>query len=156
MTQVVTFVDTSVMCNLLPVYGLDEDREEVVKEYKEKTARREVLILPVTAVIETSNHIHHIPSGHHKRECAKKFSSMLDMVVQNKAPWRLHEFVWGTGMLASLVAGDSTGMDFVEHAVSGVGGGDLCILCERDLYSARTKIANVGIWTKDRVLASYC
>ncbi|OEV00701.1 MULTISPECIES: hypothetical protein [Streptomyces] len=57
----------------------------------ELVRRRETsdLILPVTAVLETGNHVARIANGHARRLCAERFSATLRMVVERKAPWTL-------------------------------------------------------------------
>jgi hypothetical protein len=59
----VEFVDTSVLLNILDVPGKNQDRQHVVEELREKTARGVQLIIPVSAVIETGNHITNLPDG---------------------------------------------------------------------------------------------
>lgn len=52
------FVDTSILCNPLEVPGKCQDRKRVIDELKRKRDRRDTdLLLPVTAIIETGNHI---------------------------------------------------------------------------------------------------
>src|SRR6476469_9842019 len=151
----VNFVDTSIVCNLLSIPGKCSDREEVAQEHKAKQDARESFILPVTAVIETSNHIRHVPNGIDRRVCAEKFASMLRLVAEEKSPWILNEFTWGRGTIQALLEGCETGMTFVEHSVGGLGGGDLCILCEKQIYRERTKISAVRVWSRDVILRSH-
>lgn len=151
----VSFVDTSILCNLIPVPGRDQDRGEVAAEMIGKQRSREVLILPVTALIETGNFIAQIPDGNARRKTAHTFEELLRLVIKNQAPWRLHQFTWGSEFLESFIAGGGTGVPFVDHATSRIGGGDLCILAERDLYRARTGIAVVNIWTRDAALVAH-
>lgn len=151
----VSFVDTSILCNLIPVPGRDQDRSEVTAEMLDKQKSHEVLILPVTALIETGNFIAQISDGDARRKTAKIFEELLQLVIKNKAPWRLHQFTWGAEFLDSFIAGGGTGIRFVDHATRALGGGDLCILTERDLYRTRTGIPVVNIWTRDTALAAH-
>jgi hypothetical protein len=80
----VSFVDTSILCNMLPVPGRDQQRDEVIEELREKLAEGETLILPVTAVIETGNFVAQLKDG--------------------RAPWRLHEFERGATFLDGLLS----------------------------------------------------
>ncbi|WP_328606262.1 hypothetical protein OG943_41010 [Amycolatopsis sp. NBC_00345] len=156
MSRRVNFVDTSILCNLIPVPGRDQDRSEVLKEQKAKIETKEAFILPVTTIIETGNHIKQINNGSLRRAAANTFVEVLKMVHDESAPWRLHEFVWGTNLLDLLIKGARTGTNFVDHSVGGLGGGDLCILCEREIYMERTGIENVFVWAKDHELESHC
>ncbi len=64
-----------------------------------------MLILPVTALIETGNFIAQIPDGNARRKAAQTFEELLRLVIKNQAPWRLHQFIWGTELLEiSLLA----------------------------------------------------
>ena len=59
----------------------------------------------VTALIETGNFIAQIPDGNARRKTAQTFEELLRLVIKNQAPWRLHQFIWGTELLEiSLLA----------------------------------------------------
>ncbi|MGH3829833.1 MAG: hypothetical protein ACRDRS_05175 [Pseudonocardiaceae bacterium] len=156
MTSGVSFVDTSILCNILPIPGRDQDRKAVVEELWSKRHAGEALILPVAAVIEAGNFIAHLADGHSRRIVAQKFSGMLELVIKNEAPWKLHQFTWGDSFLKELIDGGGTGVTLIDHAVREMGAGDLCILAERKIYAERTGLSSVKIWTKDYSLASYC
>ena len=151
----VWFVDTSVFCNLLPVPGFDQHRVEVQVDYRERLARRETLILPVTAVVETGNFIAQLSDGRVRRQTAELFTTVLRLVVQGQAPWRLHEFPWGVDFLSRFLDGADTRSTLVEHAVNKIGAGDLCILTERQTYTLPTGLADVRIWARDNALSGY-
>jgi hypothetical protein len=153
--QKISFVDTSILCNLLPVHGRDQDRQTAIAEMRTKQQLGETLILPVTSVVEAGNFIAQVPDGRIRRDNASKFEKMLKLVLKNEAPWRLHSFTWGEAFLSSLLTGGGTGINFVELAMRGIGGGDLCILTERKMYMDRTGLADVQVWTMDLKLRSY-
>lgn len=156
MARRVEFVDTSILCNLLEVPGKCQDRAKVVEDLLRKEKARDCdLLLPVTAVIETGNHIAQLADGHQRRTCAEKFAGVLRMVVEGKAPWTLNEVEWDAAHLNALVAGGSTGSTLVEHACNRLGCGDLNILIERDRYLARTSGVEATVWTLDGGLAAY-
>ncbi len=151
----VWFVDTSILCNMIPVPGKDQDRDKVTAALKDKQDARHTLILPVTAVVETGNHISHLQNGDARRDAATTLADLVRLVIAGKAPWHLHEFSWDKNFLNALLDGASTGSSLIEHAVSRVGCGDLCVLAERDLYRKRTAIQDIRIWTLDQQLASH-
>lgn len=150
----VVFLDTSIVCNLVPVPGFDQDSAEVKKEMNNRMKSGAQFILPITAVIETGNHIAQLPSGDARRKAADRFSTMLQMVINNKAPWILHDIAWNTSFLQSFLEGAETGSTYVQHALTGVGAGDLCILTERQQYQVRTHLA-AEIWTLDQGLSAH-
>lgn len=156
MARRVEFVDTSILCNLLEVPGKCQDRKEVVEELQRKERARDCdLLLPMTAVIETGNHIAQLPDGRQRRTCAEKFTAVMRMVVEGKAPWALNEVEWDAAHLDMLIAGGNTGSTLVQHACNRLGCGDLNILVERDRYLARTSGVEARVWTLDELLASY-
>ncbi|GAA2994732.1 hypothetical protein [Streptosporangium longisporum] len=148
------FVDTSVLCNLLDIPGKNQDHQPVIDQLKKKRQECD-LILPITAVIETGNHIAQLADGQLRRQHADKLSDLLKLVVTNQAPWVLHTVEWGENFLRSLLAGAGTGTTFADHVMVKLGLGDLCILTERELYRARVVNVEVGIWTLDAQLRSH-
>jgi hypothetical protein len=120
----------------------------------EREKSGEVLILPITTVVETGNFIGRLDGGE-RRRTAQKFDQVLRLVIAGKAPWKLHQLAWDADFLQRFLDGAGTGSTMVQHAVAGVGGGDLCILTERDSYQRRTGAALVTIWTHDARLAAH-
>ncbi|WP_344258612.1 hypothetical protein [Streptomyces sodiiphilus] len=118
------FVDTSILCNLLEIPGKCQDRERVIDELRRKrTARDCDLLLPVTAVIETGNHVAQIADGRQRRVCAEKFAAVLRHVVEGTAPWALNEVEWNDAHLITLLQGGTTGSTLVEHACNRLAAG---------------------------------
>lgn len=151
----VVFVDTSVLCNLLPVPGLDQQASEISAQMADRLREDDALyILPITTVIETGNHIAQIKNGDHRRKTADRFSQMLSLIIEKKAPWTLHDIAWNRTFLEMLMAGAGTGTSYIDHASAGVGTGDLCILTECYQYQQRTKM-DATIWSLDQALAAY-
>ncbi|MET9291583.1 hypothetical protein [Streptomyces sp. NPDC003077] len=141
---------------MLEVPGKCQDREKVLQELRRKREVRDCdLLLPVTAVIETGNHIAQLADGYQRRTSAEKFAAVLRMVVEGKAPWALNEVEWDAAHLSTLIAGGSTGSSLVEHACNRLGCGDLNILIERDRYLARTSGITATVWTLDELLSAY-
>jgi hypothetical protein len=155
MHRKISFVDTTILCNLIPVPGRAQDRELVAAQMRAKERAGEVLILPVTAVVEAGNFIAQLPDGTARRTTAQTFERLMALVVAGNAPWQLHQFLWGEEFLQSFLAGADTGLTLVEHAVNKLGAGDLCILTERETYKSRTGIRSVDIWTRDAALSAY-
>jgi len=151
----VEFVDTSVLLNILDVPGKNQDRERVVEELREKNARGVQLIIPVSAVIETGNHITKLSDGHSRRVCAERFEKLLSAVARGDVPWALHQLDWGDRFLEKLCAGVAHTGSFVGCAMQGLACGDLAILVERELFLERSAITRARVWTLDKQLAAY-
>ncbi|OAH49199.1 hypothetical protein AYL44_13455 [Microbacterium oleivorans] len=149
-----TFIDTSILCNLVPVPGFDQHRDEVVREMGERLNSGERFILPITAVVETGNHIAQLKSGHDRLTAAQKFDAVLRTVCAGQAPWILHDVAWDKAFLEQLLNGADTSTSYVEHAQARLGAGDLCILTERQAYSNRSRI-RAGVWTLDEALSAH-
>ncbi len=148
-----TFIDTSILCNLVPVPGYDQQRAEVADEMSHRLRNGEEFILPITSVIETGNHIAQLSSGGARRQAATKLDAMLRLICAGQAPWVLHDVAWNRGFLQQLLDGADTHTTYVEHAQSGVGAGDLCILTERQAFAERSRIP-ASIWTLDEGLSA--
>ncbi|MGI9003226.1 MAG: hypothetical protein ACR2GH_16480 [Pseudonocardia sp.] len=159
--RVVEFVDTSILLEILGVPGKTQRQEEVLAELRDREDRRQDLILPTAAVIETGNHIHHLPDGTARRSCAQAFSTVLELSARGEAPWVLHDATWDGHILDRIRSGCSTGADLVEHATrgrSGLGTGDLSVLAERDLYREKRvdpRYVEVCVWCSDQLLSNY-
>lgn len=149
----VAFIDTSVLCNLVPVPGRAQSVAEVRSDLKEKIDSGWGFILPIMTVIETGNHIAHISNGGQRRETAQKFADIMRAVHEGKTPWILHDVAWNSTFLEALLAGADTGSGYVDQATAGVGMGDLCILTERADYERRTEI-RATVWSLDTHLSA--
>lgn len=162
----VKFVDTSVLVEILRVPGKCQRPAETREELERLIDEGYVLVLPITTVLETGNHIEQIPNGHGaaRRSCAERYVALLRATADpdRTMPWVLHAVAWDERMLTKLCDGvsmpgatQSTG-PFVDLAGAGVlGAGDLAILAECELYADRTAGVDVGVWTYDERLAAY-
>lgn len=150
----VIFIDTSVLCNLVPVPGRDQHADEVKSELVAHLDAGRVFILPITAVIETGNFIAQISDGRARRKAAQDFENILRYVCEGKAPWTLHDVAWTASFIEEMLRGAGTGSDYVQHAQNKVGAGDLCILTERFQYQNRTQ-GRAEIWTRDVALGAH-
>jgi hypothetical protein len=160
--RVVEFVDTSVLLELLDVPGRAQRPEEIRSELRDRIERRQDLVLPTAAVIETGNHIHHVANGDQRRSCAQRFAETLEMSARGDAPWVLHDATWDSAVLDRIRSGCSTGIDLVDHATrggdGGLGTGDLSVLAERDLYRETRvdrQFVDVRVWSADRLLEAW-
>lgn len=149
------FVDTSVLCNLVDVPGRNQHRDEVQAEFRSLVEEgRTRFVLPVTAIVETGNHIANADGD--RRSAAERLERLLAQAAREEAPWRLHATTWDAEFLAALRSGAGTAMSMVDHLGNAtMGTGDLAILCERDEFRARTSFRQVEVWTLENTLAAY-
>ncbi len=110
----------------------------------------EVLILPVATIIETGNHIAHIPDGNMRRTVAGKFGTYLRKTAEGEAPWQLYGVELDKDGLLYLA-------DHIEENASmNVGVGDMSIIYAYEQYKENTPaIGNIMIWSTDTHLQGY-
>jgi len=87
--RVVRYVDTSVVLNLLNFPGRNQDRESVLQELESVIEEKQTLILPLTVIIETGNHIAQLSNGYNRRKIAEAFSELLRKTANKTFPWTL-------------------------------------------------------------------
>lgn len=146
MSGTIVFIDTSVLCNLLRVHGKDQRSDEIAREMGKRVREGQVFVLPVTAVIETGNHI--AQASGYRYEAASRLADYLRLIVQQKAPWVLHEMEWDIPFLHRFLEGAGSGSDWPALAARGVGAGDLCIAAEVQRYRDRVG-DHVSVWSLD-------
>ena len=151
--QVIQFVDTSVLLEILNVPGHSGRHEEILAEMDRRMAAKISFVLPVTTIIETGNHI--AQSTGDRRGAAKRFVKALEAARDKQPPWTIRDVRWDSDFLESFVGGGSTGSDLLTHlSNTTLGSGDLAILVERDQF-AKGVAARVEIWSLDLQLAAF-
>ncbi|MGQ0615465.1 MAG: hypothetical protein ACT4PW_00490 [Acidimicrobiia bacterium] len=153
----VTFIDTSVLCELLDVPGKSASGDAQRAELGARLAAGERFVIPITAVVETGNHIAQAKTGD-RRAAARRLIEVLLEAVRGGGRFELHQVAWDEAFLVALAGGDSTDQTFIDLAGNGLmGGGDVAILVERDRFVATSGYQrhDVGIWTLEAVLGAY-
>ncbi len=150
-----TFVDTSVLCELLQVPGKSSPARavEVQAEADRRYGAGERFVIPITAVIETGNHI--AQADGNRYQVAERLVALLQLALSEASPWRVLQTRLGPDFLSSLCAGDSTGQSLQALAAAKVGAGDVAILVERDQLVAGSAATSVQVWTFDEGLAAH-
>jgi len=151
----VTLVDTSVLCELLQVPGKSSPGRTpvVLAEADERWSAGERFVIPVTAVIETGNHI--AQADGNRYDAADRLVRLLELAVSGQSHWRVLQTHLGAEFLSALCAGDSTGQSLQALAAARVGAGDVAILVERDQLLAGSAVGSVQVWTFDEGLATH-
>lgn len=138
-------IDTSVMDNLLDLPGWNQRHEETKDELLRLVKRKVTLILPVTTVIETGNHIAQL-TGADRYALAQKFAGILRATARDEAPWHFGPPFDAIFLLrvADLLP---------QMAARGIGGGDTSIKAAFEKYVADTPNVSVKVWSYDSDLA---
>lgn len=158
MSQVVEFIDTSVLVEVLRIPDKSQCHEAVAQELATRDAAGIRFILPTATIIETGNHVFQIKAGAARRTCAAKYADLLRMTMRGEAPWTFNRSIWSEDFLGHLCDGGATGLDLVEHATrSQLGAGDLSIVVERDLFAEQVRGSGltVRIWTLEACMEAW-
>ncbi len=153
------FLDTSVLLNLLNVPRKNSHYAESITEFKRLASDVSVvLIIPVTAVVETGNHIAQLPDGAERRKRAALLCKWLQHALDGTSPWGLSRAEWDDVTLGRLINGYAHLPSLPELAIQEVGAGDAAILHERLRFLERVEVPSgrpVRIWTYDKGLGSF-
>ena len=151
----VTFIDTSILCELLEVPGKSDPAQgEAVKaELDQRWQAGERFVIPMTAVIETGNHIAQCNGDRYA--VAGRLVRLLRLAIDEESPWLILQTRLGTDFLAALCEGNSTGQPLEALAAVKVGAGDVALLVERDQLLSDTAVTRASVWTLDAGLAAH-
>lgn len=94
-----TFVDTSVLLEVLRVPGKSQQPDAVRTELRERVGTGESLLLPTAAIVETGNHIAQIADGNLRRKYAESFVTILRSSTRGSRTWPA---AWAPGRTMSL------------------------------------------------------
>jgi len=144
----IALIDTSVFCNVISVPGLNQNRDDVLEELENLLDQQTTLLLPMAAVLETGNHVAQCPGGRPRRKAAERFCEKVMEAIDGAAPWTPTPF-WDLDLLCEWLG------QFPDHAMRGVGMGDLSIIKEWDRQCALNPARRVFIWSLDGHLAGY-
>lgn len=141
----IVLIDTSVFLNMLDVPGFNQHRGQTFTELERLLGANASLLLPVAAIVETGNHIAQLADGNQRRAFAIKFCEQVHAAIAGTAPWRAMR-VPDTLSLAGWLA------EFPDHAMRGVGIGDLSIIRDWQATCERHAGYRVRVWSLDHGL----
>jgi hypothetical protein len=145
----IALIDTTVFCNIIPVPGLDQDRNAVLEELANLIRHRVTLLLPMAAVLETGNHVAQCAGGGRvKRKTAERFCRQVIDAIDGTAPWTPTPFRDVDALREWLG-------EFPDHAMQGTGMGDMSMIKEWNRQCALNLARRVFIWSLDGHLAGY-
>ena len=139
----IVLIDTSVLLNVLDVPGRNQNRAEVLGLLEEKIDSEDHLFIPLATIIETGNHLAHLPgSGGLRRTYADRFVSTVQEAINNQAPWRLMALPDVEHVLNWL-------SDFPDSAMRQVGMGDQSIKKDWEELCRKYSMSRVLVWSVD-------
>ena len=144
----VVLIDTSVFCNIVPVPGFDQNKDDVLTEFVDYINGGATLLLPMTAVLETGNHIAQLSNGVQRRKTANTFCKRVMEAIDGNAPWTPTPF-WEIDSMKLWLN------EFPNEATQGKGMGDLSIIKEWERQCELNQARRVLIWSLDGDLAGY-
>lgn len=146
MSNKIWIIDTSVLCNILSIPNMDQDKDKVIADFETRIKNKDQFLLPYTAVIETGNHIGH--SKGNRYDLATRFVSLVEQTIDGKAPWKL--------MKVPTIEKVSNWLhDFPDNAAKMRGYGDHSIIREWEEFKELNKGFSVGIWSLDGDLEGF-
>lgn len=147
----IRFIDTSIVMNLLEIPDRCEDKEQVKREFQKAVSDGDRLVLPMSTIIESGNHIAHIKNGDARRSKALLFQEFLEKTACDETPWKLY----GTELKKEDLL--FIAQEFPERAlIYEMGIGDLSII--RFYENAKKTLPALGkimIWSTDKHLQGY-
>ncbi len=143
----ICIVDTSILVELLNLRGLASRHDEVVAEFAQRQAREQFL-LPLAVLVETGNHVAHIPDGAARRRSADDFVRFASASLRGDNPFTPTPLP-STADIAAWLG------DFPDHAMRGIGLADRSLIelweVNRQLHRQR----RVYLWSLDEALVAY-
>jgi hypothetical protein len=146
--RTVILVDTCIFLNVLDVPAFNQHRNGVLGELGRLTLLDVNLLLPFAAIVETGNHIAQLADGNLRRAYAAKFVQQVQAAIAGDAPWTPTQSV-DTETVGSWLN------EFPDHAMRGVGIGDLSIIKEWETACVRHPNYRVYIWSLDGGLIGF-
>lgn len=147
--SMVHFIDTSVFVELLNVPGMNERYAEIRQDYELLAQNGDTFVLPVAVLVETGNHIAHIPDGTLRRRVALKFVDLVKRAINMEGNWNVMPEISEDILERILVS-------FPKHASSEIGFGDVSIIEQfEDYWQNRQPIGEMRIWSLDDHLSAY-
>lgn len=148
----VALIDTSVFCELLGIPGKSNASAAFRAKLKTKTEAHEILLLPMTTIIETGNFIGQCsPDGGKRRHHATVFCEWVRKAIDGEAPFIATPFPDPTDLRAWLAEFADWAMRTDERG-KGSGLGDLTIKKEWDRQCALNPSRRVYVWSQDQQL----
>jgi len=144
----ICLVDTSILCEILRVPNRCGNHRDVYAQMERKL-KKETFLLPVSAIIETGNHIGQNGDGRQRRSTAENFVRFVQQALRGLSPFTPTPLFREPESLLEWLE------EFPGWAGSGSGLADLTILKEWQRQCSLHPSRRVYIWSTDGHLSSY-
>ncbi len=147
---VLYFIDTSILDEVLetPTWA---SQPRIVQAFKDHVTAGLQLAVPITAVIESGNHIEQ--SAGPRRAAAERYVTLLDQLISGTRPWKLVSTDWNGELLRRIREGAGTGRPLVDLLdAKEMGGGDAAIVAEAERLQQGSYGLRLGLWSLDNGL----
>jgi hypothetical protein len=144
----VAIVDTWILTNVLDIPQRNQDREAVLARFEREIQAKTNLLLPMAAIVETGNHIAHIPDGRVRRQRAELFVAQVRQALEGTAPWTPLPFPDKATVLSWLDG-------FPDMAMCEIGIADHSMIELWKQQCARFPERRVFIWSVDGHLSGH-
>jgi predicted RNA-binding protein with TRAM domain len=145
---VICLIDTSILCEFLEVPNRCDRAEEITAEVQRKIERGETLLLPMSSILETGNHVGQNGDGRRRRAAAERFVVLVEQAIRGETPFTPTPLFEPEQLLAWL-------REFPDWAGHGSGFADLTIAQEFHRQRSLHPLRRVYIWSLDGHLSSY-
>lgn len=145
----IVIVDTSILLNILAVPGRAQHRQRIRKELERLVEDRGVtLLLPLVALVETSNHIAQLNNGAERRRLTERLVEITRQALHDEAPWSLVPFPDREDLEALLEK-------LPDLAMHELGFADASIVAIWERQCRRWQVRRIKIWSMDGHLSSF-
>jgi hypothetical protein len=143
----ICLLDTSILCEILQVPKKCGSHEEIYAQMQEKI-ETESLLLPMSSILETGNHIGQNGDGRQRRDAAIRFVRFVHEAIDGETPFTPTPF-FEPEVLRNWLG------EFPDWANRGAELGDLTIMKEFERQCALNPLRLVYIWSLDGHLSAY-
>ena len=144
----ICLLDTGILCELLEIPGHCQRPDEIAEGLRLRIENRESLLLPMSAIVETGNHIGRSGDGRQRRGAAERFVQLVGQALRGQTPFTPTRSFDAEELLGWLG-------EFPDWVKQRSGLADLTIKKEFDRQCQLNRMRRVYIWSLDRHLSSY-
>ena len=155
MAKNIFFIDTCILLEILQVpqkFNIKDSETHTRLLRERSTDKNSLIIMPISVIVETGNHINQIQNPTRRTDCYNKYIDILERITKGKVPWQLFGYDYQNQDLDRII-------DLSKNLFTyKVGMGDIFILYSFNKYLETLpgdRSYNIEIWTKDKHLESY-
>jgi hypothetical protein len=133
---------------------MDQEHAEIYAQLQSKLGNRETLLLPMTTILETGNHIGQRGDGRQRRQAAERFTAQVRLALDGNSPFVPTRMLSRESLLEWLDEFPDWAMKS-DSKGKGSGLGDLAIVKDFEHQCALHRGQRVYIWSLDEHLSGY-